>query len=721
MALEMWLRLRRGRGAWPVGDDPFAPALACYAHNLLVATSLRRLAPHVVSTLEDLPLNHDLALPAAQSAAALEDDDLRRKLLRSYVRRHRATRVVAPVSESLRKNLGVIARIVGLDAVELACLQFVLAVSHTRGLGAMLDLLGGIGLDALASVLSVACGEPPHAVREALKPEGRLAGSGLFILSAGADEFTGKLQAKPGLLDLALSNSLTRKTFLARFLPEADAPHLDLTDFPGLRDPLQLAATLLQRTVAARQPGINLLLHGPTGTGKTEACRLLAQAAGLRLCVAGNADDAGESADARKRLSSLLLGQRLFARGGALLLFDELEDLFTWGLEGRGNALMSKQWFNRLLETNPVPVLWVTNRTEGIDPAFLRRFSFAIEFERPGAQQRARILRRHLAGTALPAAAIDALAHQFEANPAQLGTAVATARLVAGDAGPDARTIERVLMPIERLVTGQSPARISCAADAAYDLKAITASEDLVALADRAAAQDCGGLSLCLYGPPGTGKSEFARHLALRMGRPVVARRVSDIESAFVGQTEQRLAQAFSEAERDRALLLFDEADSFLRDRRRSQQSWETTKVNEFLQQLEGYRGVVVCTTNLRESLDSAALRRFTLKIEFGFLKPVAAERVFFGRLAASLDAPATSDQVARGLALLSPLTLGDFGAVQRRLTALGERPTLARMLELLRAEALERGRPERPAGFAAPIAASSITAPLEIKTVAGP
>jgi SpoVK/Ycf46/Vps4 family AAA+-type ATPase len=111
---------------------------------------------------------------------------------------------------------------------------------------------------------------------------------------------------------------------------------------------------------------------------------------------------------------------------------------------------------------------------------------------------------------------------------------------------------------------------------------------------------------------------------------------VSDILSMWVGVAEKNIAEAFDEAARDDAILLFDEADSFLQDRRGAVRSWEVTQVNEFLQQLEAHRGIVACTTNLFKNLDQASLRRFTFKVEFRFLDAARARslfRAYFGSL----------------------------------------------------------------------------------------
>jgi hypothetical protein len=70
-------------------------------------------------------------------------------------------------------------------------------------------------------------------------------------------------------------------------------------------------------------------------------------------------------------------------------------------------------------------------------------------------------------------------------------------------------------------------------------------------------------------------------------------------------------------AQAEKAVLPRDEADRFLRDRRGAQRTYEVTEVNEMLQGMERYAGIFICTTNLLESLDQAALRRCTFKIKF--------------------------------------------------------------------------------------------------------
>jgi len=197
-----------------------------------------------------------------------------------------------------------------------------------------------------------------------------------------------------------------------------------------------------------------------------------------------------------------------------------------------------------------------------------------------------------------------------------------------------------------------------------YDPRYINADADLEELANGLARSKSG--RICLYGPPGTGKSAFGRWVADRLGAPLDVRRVSDIVSPFLGVTERNLARAFRESQRSGSVLLLDEVDSFLQDRRGANRSWEVTEVNEMLTQMEGFSGVFIATTNLMADLDQAALRRFDLKLRFGYLAPDQARRLFESQCGA-LGLGAATEEDLRGLAGLDQLTPGDFAAAARQ------------------------------------------------------
>lgn len=604
----------------------------------------------------------------------------------------------------LARDIRVVMRAAGLGAVDGAVLQFLATIHLARGLEPFTDLLVPLTLGGAVDVVAVATGFPRRQVAASLDGAGRLVGSGLVSLGLPPGTVDQKFAVDLRLRELLSEPGLTVDRLRQAFVPRAPPPTLDLGDFDHLAAPAERAARLLEAAVRGRERGINLLLHGPTGAGKTELARVLAARAGLTLHVVGTSTTGGFTPSPPERLGALLLGQRLLGRARAALLFDELEDLFEVAMArsgGRAPTRMSKAWFNDLLERNAVPAIWIINDPSVLDPAFLRRFSMSVALEPLDAPRRRRVLERAgVAGAELPAEVGASLATRFPVSAAELTNAVRVARLVGGGT-VEAGVVEGLLDSSVRLVTGAPPPPPP-ARTRAYRAGLVNASLDLEALAERLASPEAeAGVTLCLHGPPGTGKSEYVRHLAERLGRPLVLRRVSDIESKYVGEAEKNLAEAFEAAARERAILLFDEADSFLRERARATQRWEVTLTNEFLQRLEEAGGIVACTTNLFEDLDKAVLRRFTLRIGFDYLRPEQAEGLFQATLAPLLppDAPAAPRPGA--LERCGPLAPGDFAVVARRARLLGGSTTVDWLLGELAGEASARGLARRPAvGF---------------------
>lgn len=448
----------------------------------------------------------------------------------------------------------------------------------------------------------------------------------------------------------------------------------------------------LRRALDARAAGVNVLLYGPPGVGKTEFSQALAAATGAELYEIGFTDRDGDPLRGEGRLRAYSFCQRLLARRqNAVLMFDEIEDVFEadeplslFGV-GRERRLVSKAWVNRALEANPIPALWISNAVGHIDPAYLRRFDYSVEFPIPPRRVRLDIARHHLGAVAPSEAWLEALADNEETTPAQLERAARVARLAAGGEPARAAALaEQTLSRSARLLgQGRTPPRSR--RGTGYDLGFINADVDparlLAGLRRRRRA------SLCFYGPAGTGKSELARHLADELDQPLLVRRASDLLSKWVGGTEKNIARMFDQARREEAVLVLDEADSFLADRRDAQRGWEVTQVNELLTQMEAFDGVFVCTTNLMERLDPASLRRFALKVRFDYLAPAQRWEMFrreLARLGGAVEAAAALEGRVRELERLTP---GDFAVAARQFELWGEAPTPAALLESLRQE----------------------------------
>jgi SpoVK/Ycf46/Vps4 family AAA+-type ATPase len=170
---------------------------------------------------------------------------------------------------------------------------------------------------------------------------------------------------------------------------------------------------------------------------------------------------------------------------------------------------------------------------------------------------------------------------------------------------------------------------------------------------------------MCLYGAPGTGKSAFGKYVAETLDRPLMIRRASDIQSPWLGVAEQNMAKMFRQASEENAVLLLDEADTFLQDRKDATRSWEVSQVNEMLTQMESFEGIFIASTNLMGSLDAAALRRFDMKVKFDYLKPEQAWQLFLDTT--SKFGVETTEAHRGKLDMLRLLTPGDFANVVRQ------------------------------------------------------
>jgi ATPase family associated with various cellular activities (AAA) len=132
------------------------------------------------------------------------------------------------------------------------------------------------------------------------------------------------------------------------------------------------------------------------------------------------------------------------------------------------------------------------------------------------------------------------------------------------------------------------------------------------------------GLGICALfaGPSGTGKTLAAEVIAHELALDVYHIDLSAIVSKYIGETEKHLKRIFDHAESSGAVLLFDEADALFGKRsevKDSHDRYANLEVSYLLQQMEAYRGLSILTTNLRNAIDDAFLRRIRFIVQFPF------------------------------------------------------------------------------------------------------
>ena len=209
--------------------------------------------------------------------------------------------------------------------------------------------------------------------------------------------------------------------------------------------------------------------------------------------------------------------------------------------------------------------------------------------------------------------------------------------------------------------------------NSSYDLSVLNTSipaQEIVEMVQNAIVNDRKSqgkekdIRILFYGLSGSGKTNLAHYIAESLGNGIITKNASDILGMFVGESEKNIAKAFEEAKEQKKILLFDEVDSFFRERSYASQSWEITLVNEFLTQMEKFEGIVICTTNLRNIMDKAMQRRFHIMVEFKALKDEGVESLL-GKYFPQFD---FNKEDIRRISRFQSATPGDFGNLSSRL-----------------------------------------------------
>lgn len=521
--------------------------------------------------------------------------------------------------------------------------------------------------DEPGRIYEVMFGLSPAEVKKTL--QGFLFNSGLVIPQK---RYRNLHSIVPELSDTFSDANISAQSISESIFPSCLTTDLTLDEYPHVEEEIARAETIIQKSLSGGSKGINVMFWGIPGTGKTELTLALAKKNGWDLKVIGDSSKLDMSEKSRaQRLTSLKIAMKLYQNiPNTVLLFDEMEDLFKQD----NNATFSKAFINRIIETTPIPIIWTTNSLYDIGSAVLRRMTYNIGFKVPPSSARKKIWQGYTKkyGVDIPESIIDDLALNYDIAPALINNAVKIAKMADLE---DQDAISDIVKSLDTLVHYGAKRNFQPVkqGDTPYNTDWVNSKTNITTLTGQLMSAKP-NFSLLLYGAPGTGKSEFARHLAHKMGRAVLYKRASDLQSMWVGECEKNIAAMFEEAKREEKFIILDEGDTFLQNRETAQRSWEVSQVNEMLSQIENHTHPFCMTTNMMANLDAAAMRRFVFKMEFKFLRTDQARAIFAAYF--GVEAPEKLDK-------LDCLAPGDFAAVKKRADIIDERDPVA-LYELL-------------------------------------
>jgi hypothetical protein len=128
------------------------------------------------------------------------------------------------------------------------------------------------------------------------------------------------------------------------------------------------------------------------------------------------------------------------------------------------------------------------------------------------------------------------------------------------------------------------------------------------------------GVRMLFAGAPGTGKTLAAQVMAHELGVDLLVVDLARVVSKWIGETEKNLAQVFDSAERAQVVLLFDEADALFGRRTEvsdAHDRYANLETAYLLSRLERFEGLAILSTNLRQNIDPAFVRRLEFVVDF--------------------------------------------------------------------------------------------------------
>ena len=438
------------------------------------------------------------------------------------------------------------------------------------------------------------------------------------------------------------------------------------SDFKHLEKEYAMCVKIIKNAIKNRTKGVNILLYGVPGAGKTEFAKSIVQSAGKLLYEIPYINYDDEDMTTYQRLVALKTNLNITRKNkDMVLLYDEADNITNYNFKEESNT-PSKILVNNVTENVSTPVIWTLNNIRNIDDAFLRRMTYAVKFNKLNENTQIKIWQKELKrnNITVPRKKIIELSSKYDVSLSVIKNAVDTTKLIKGNAENFECFIDSISTAmnygyhIERENKNKYKNN-----DFIYNDKLANSDIDLKFLTEKLKQTKKMNFSICIYGEPGTGKSEYAKYLAHRLGLKIVQKKASDIFGKFVGETEENIALSFKEAKNKKAMIIIDEADSFLQSRKNAKNSWEVSFVNEMLTQMENFDYPFVCTTNLMDTLDEASLRRFTFKIKFNFLTSQQIHIAFSHFF---------KQKISENACNINGLTIGDFVTVKKKLEFLG-------------------------------------------------
>lgn len=418
---------------------------------------------------------------------------------------------------------------------------------------------------------------------------------------------------------------ISKEDFIKEVIVKGKDTDLTAKDFYFVKQ-YEYIKSLLEQGLKKGNKGINILIYGAPGGGKTALSRVLIKDLNAecyeimekeQISVAHNtvSSDTSKSLNNNIRINQFKVTREILKTNyNCVLLYDEAEDFFRKSDE----QAQSKAMINKILEENETPVIWTTNSLYCMESSFLRRFSYTLNMDELPADVYIDIVTKlsNKYNVSIDEDLKD-VCITYRPNIGLVEKAFKNSNLIGNTSNEvikqeliDSMVSMRHGEKLDKLVSNKFT----------FNPDLLNTSENLKELVESIKRTKRLDFSMLLYGVPGSSKTSFARYIAKELGLKVISKTYTELSSMWVGETEKNVKNLFDEAERDKALIILDEADVLLQDRTRAMRSWEISQTEALLTAMEFHPYPFIMTTNLYENLDPAVMRRILYKVKHDYL-----------------------------------------------------------------------------------------------------
>jgi MoxR-like ATPase len=591
------------------------------------------------------------------------------------------------IDPTFLRNLNHLCKSLGFNKEEKHCIAFLAIVDiHPELSKIVQSVLSDSTIYSFIRLLSIILKIPKIKIKKIFSPESSLISTGLVQIDRGfslAPISEVPIRILDELPDLLFASFKDPDEIFTYFVKKVSHSLLNISNFTYLRE-VPILIHFLKKALKEKIKGVNVFIYGPPGVGKTEFAKVIAKTLGVELYEVSMIKKTKEFRSEIERISILNLAYKLFRkRKNVLVLFDEADDILK--SEMRSLSLLSKSSdvsinkyiLNRILEENPIPTIWISNSIEGIDPAYIRRFSLIFKVDYPPRKVRYDILNHYFKSLNFSEEVLSKLSDYQYLTPALIQKA---AQILESLPQKPLRTnnliFQNTLKPekvLIKLINGTLEAL-------GFPLLNITNFEnsDFPYISDiphteperkvlLESLSKNKNLKLLFYGPKGSGKTTLAEHLAKELEK----------ESIVVNLCSEKLSNVLEKLFKEEDLIVILKGIEILE---KKESEVELLLLEEVLKNAKCF--AVIC---IREDINFeniSILKWFDLKVKFGYLKPEEIIRLFKLLLNSKEPIPIKEEFLKKLKSF--KLVIGDFVLAKKRINLLNKEDFLQTVVNVL-------------------------------------